>query len=86
MNKVIICPECESDDVRLEGVCQKVGIAIGGGIGLLVCSFAKINTKKTGIAAGFFTGAAIGQGIGKHLDKRVLCKYKCEQCKTTFRR
>ena len=53
------------------GVGTVAGIAVGGLAGAL---------------AGFFTGAAIGNYVGRYIDKNVICKYKCDNCGTTFNR
>lgn len=85
MKKIIQCAYCGSDDVNPDPIAQRIAIGVCGLTGVILACVCTKNVKKSGILAGFFTGSTIGQTIGTHLDKHVLCFYKCETCGHRFR-
>jgi phage tail tape-measure protein len=60
------------------------GAAIGGSIGSIVPGLGTVTGAAVGglvgALAGFFTGAAVGNRLGKQIDKHLVAKYKCGRC------
>ena len=84
MKRHITCPNCGSHEVELEQTSERIATAIGGLTGSLLAYFGKFDSKKVSTITGFFTGAAIGNTIGRYLDRKSLHHYKCLKCNKKF--
>ncbi len=64
------------------------GTIVGGAIGSVVpvvgTGIGVIAGGISGAIFGFFTGSAIGNRVGKHIDTHVIGEYRCNKCGTEF--